>query len=953
MRIQLFYKLIFLTTTILLISVGLNLTQPSPTVAQGFSCATVSEIPQVECEALVALYNATDGGNWVVNSGWLSTNTPCSWFRIICESGHVVRVNPYNNGLVGTIPPEIGNLQYLNFLALSQNELSGSIPPEIGNLTNLTNIALYNNQLSGSIPAEIGNLINLEWLDLYSNQLSGNLPSELGNLTSLRIFQINNNQLTGSIPPELGNLSNLEHLQLMNNQFDGHIPPELVNLTNLTHLRLSGNQLSGNIPPELSNLSNLETLQLADNQLSGTVPSELGNLSNLTFFDLYTNDELIGSLPQALTNLSLNVFRYYDTNVCEPANSEFQQWLASIANLNNTGIVTCAPAAIMDLTAVTGSDVGQIEISWSAPQGIVTDMSYQIRHAGSAIDTELGWMSAIPIAGAPAPEPEGTIQSLLVANLTPGQTYYFAIRTEYGEGSLSGLSNSPGAIAKEDTDLGFRPDSNGYQFSNKQLWRTWEMFEQYFGSENVLKPDGSRCAAANTFFQNQYRTVANGWSCLGFSQTSLLSYLDWSQPNAGSFAIAHFEQLFQESESTQLTNPIAYYSGIQTAKQWGDTYRSWLNTCNTDPSEMVESIRRGIQNQQPVVVSLNTGIGLWHTLAPYRIEDISSTIVDIYVYDSEAPGQERIIRFENSGGNWQWGYTFVGSLSSAGTRTGGCNDTYPYALQTALEQGLPSVNFCQSSNSMNLDSSQTTAFSGKMLAHLPFEGDWVIQDSLGRRLGWVNGELISEIPDAYNIPQVLGDASLSFRTLELPEAEYSVTINDAITKTIEYYLFGDGRLIEVSGNLQSIGSSTTLSVTSNLDQATLSGLQNLDSFVMGFDNELATESQLATITGMPTSGDENLNASFNSGQMVISRTNGIMQYSLAFEKNDGQLFVSELLTLGANNTHTLRPMDWATLNTTNVVLEIDYDSDGTIDNVQVLTNQLNREFVYLPVVIRP
>ena len=42
-----------------------------------------------------------------------------------------------DNGLSGSIPPEIGQLIYLEDLNLSRNQLIGSIPREIGNLTNL------------------------------------------------------------------------------------------------------------------------------------------------------------------------------------------------------------------------------------------------------------------------------------------------------------------------------------------------------------------------------------------------------------------------------------------------------------------------------------------------------------------------------------------------------------------------------------------------------------------------------------------------------------------------------------------------------------------------------------------------------------------------------------------------------------------------------------------------
>jgi len=42
-----------------------------------FSCSSVAEIPQIECEALVALYNSTNGPGWTANTDWLHTTTPC------------------------------------------------------------------------------------------------------------------------------------------------------------------------------------------------------------------------------------------------------------------------------------------------------------------------------------------------------------------------------------------------------------------------------------------------------------------------------------------------------------------------------------------------------------------------------------------------------------------------------------------------------------------------------------------------------------------------------------------------------------------------------------------------------------------------------------------------------------------------------------------------------------
>jgi hypothetical protein len=199
-----------------------------------FSCDDVTEIPKAECEALVALYNSTNGANWSNNSGWLDTNTPCNWYGVTCSAGHVTRLDLSDNQLSGNIPPELGNLANLQDLRLHSNQLSGSIiPPQLGNLANLELLQLCCSQLTGSIPPELGNLANLLYLYLGWNQLSGSIPPELGSLTNLQDLSLDHNQLSGSIPPELGDLANLHCLLLNINQFNGALPGTLTNLTNL------------------------------------------------------------------------------------------------------------------------------------------------------------------------------------------------------------------------------------------------------------------------------------------------------------------------------------------------------------------------------------------------------------------------------------------------------------------------------------------------------------------------------------------------------------------------------------------------------------------------------------------------------------------------------------------------------------------------------------------------
>ncbi len=269
-------------------------------------------------DALVALYNATDGPNWVINTNWLSDLPLREWYGVSTDAnGRVIELNLYThdgkdrssysgritgNGLRGRIPRELGRLSNLDHLRLPRNQLSGEIPHELGGLSRLRVLDINDNRLSGDIPPELGDLSNLQTLNLDINRLSGNIPPELGGLAKLDSVWIKYNLLSGEIPPELGGLSNLESLDLRNNLLSGNIPPELGDLSSLRDLYLTYNQLGGEMPAELGDLSNLRILYLNANQLSGDIPPELGGLSNLETLDL-GNNRLSGEIPPELGGL--------------------------------------------------------------------------------------------------------------------------------------------------------------------------------------------------------------------------------------------------------------------------------------------------------------------------------------------------------------------------------------------------------------------------------------------------------------------------------------------------------------------------------------------------------------------------------------------------------------------------------------------------------------------------
>ena len=183
--------------------------------------ALSAAIPAAERQALIDLYNLTNGDGWANKSGWKTApldgdgfaypGTESTWYGVSTNGGNttVTKLDLHGNNLAGTIPAGLGNLSNLDYIDLSINLLSGSIPANLGNLSKLRYIVFFSNQLTGSIPAGLGYLSNLQNLFLHSNQLSENIPPSLGNLSNLVSLKLAANQLTGSIPASLANLTKL------------------------------------------------------------------------------------------------------------------------------------------------------------------------------------------------------------------------------------------------------------------------------------------------------------------------------------------------------------------------------------------------------------------------------------------------------------------------------------------------------------------------------------------------------------------------------------------------------------------------------------------------------------------------------------------------------------------------------------------------------------------------
>jgi len=367
-----------------------------------------------------------------------------------------------NNGITGTISPDISQMESLRFLNVTNNNLTGSLPQGITDLTSLEVLDVSANQLTGPIPELLGDLENLNTLIVRDNQLNGAIPTMLGFLTALETLNLERNGFTGRIPSTLASLTNLRSLSLGGNDFlwsvfpdyiyeftnlntlhlensmmfgslsgDGiaqwsetltslrldnnflneTLPDQIGSLQKLQELRLDGNYFFGPLPEELGSLEQLTDLRLNFNQFSGELPSSLGNLGELQRLSVGGN-YLSGSLPDSLTSLSkLSFFSCEDAFFEGPIPEQIGDMVSLEVfrcHLNrwegeNRGLSGSIPNSITKLENLRTFIVFQNSLDGTIPNDLPESLEI--------LDLELN------LLGGPVPDTMGSLDQLRVLRL--------------------------------------------------------------------------------------------------------------------------------------------------------------------------------------------------------------------------------------------------------------------------------------------------------------------------------------------------------------------------------------------------------------------------------------------------------------------------------------------------------------------------------------------------------
>ena len=341
---------------------------------------------QKERDALLAIYDALDGPNWVRNGTWEGgaggwRGAPDSvavgeWFGVRVDSkGRVTKLELRRNRLAGDLPfDELAKLRFLEmayfcctpneitgtldgigslskrlwYFEVGENSLTGGIPSDIRKLTGLRELILSDNQLDGVIAPAIGDVSNLEVLWLHRNNLTS-LPRQLGQLKNLRKLTASENNITSPFHHAWTRMEALEYINLSDNEMTGGLPPSLKGMKNLQNLRIARNKFTGALP-DLQTVPTLINFEASDNAFSGRIPAFGESLEHLrvggndlsgplpivensvlkTLIVSY-NPGLEGYVPHAYTSMPIALGVLYSTGLCIPPSADYDALRSVVA----------------------------------------------------------------------------------------------------------------------------------------------------------------------------------------------------------------------------------------------------------------------------------------------------------------------------------------------------------------------------------------------------------------------------------------------------------------------------------------------------------------------------------------------------------------------------------------------------------------------------------------------
>ena len=384
-----FLRYSFLLTVAVCVSVMANY---SISHAANLNCpqAMYINVSVDECQALVDLYDSTDGQNWFVNTNRDTDTDVCTWYGITCmniwNQDRVIWIDLSSNNLVGTLPAVLSDLTELQRFILDFNDLWGTLSSDRSAWTHIHTFSLKGMNNNSNLPL-VGWSLPSSWsarwntikdFTITDNRINGPLPTAWSNWSVIEEFNVWGNQLNWQLPVQFSSRwPTIKKFSVNNNQFVWPLPTAWSNWSVIEDFNISFNPLNAQLPSAWWTWwGTIKEFMATNSQLQGTLPLSWNAWwSSIKYFGVNINN-LMGTLPSSWSSWGgkIETFSVLQNQLTWPLPRQRTTWWSSIKyfRAHNNQIGWSLPSVwgsrsnIKELTLSHNNLVGYLPSSWNS-----------------------------------------------------------------------------------------------------------------------------------------------------------------------------------------------------------------------------------------------------------------------------------------------------------------------------------------------------------------------------------------------------------------------------------------------------------------------------------------------------------------------------------------------------------------------------------------------------------
>jgi hypothetical protein len=566
----------------------------------------------------------------------------------------------------------------------------------------------------------------------------------------------------------------------------------------------------------------------------------------------------------------------------------------------------------------------------------------------------------------PSLSPGSTSAPTFSYTFTNADTYTFKAKADatytVSESDETNNEKSMSVDVIEVHETNFVVNRDGYQFALYAILPhipTLEVFLKTYPISNLVYTYSGvpyLTQRAKFFYETLYPWIfaSGAGECVGMSSSTLhfFTHLGQESPQdySDSGTYTYDLSLYNQRQDGQtVLDLIDIYHGKQLTKEFKIKYAFASYDPTTVYDQIHQAVTSGTYNTNPglIYITKPEPLSAGHMLVPYKIVEKSSTLKEVYVYDPNYPFSSNIPCISSRS-------KVVFSLDSNtfSHSSEQCDGTpyIPYDYSSANEWHIRFMLF------QDIATAGITLFD-KLVLVPSSSVNVTITDQYGRSIGFKNGALVNEIPEAMYLSELIAPGAglpLPFRQYyHIPdELTYTVTLKGNYTGVYDVIIFSTDSLYYLSNVTSTPTTSDILQISPDGNEVTFTTNEEKKDYSITIYRELNNTTRTYSIANTSLSTDEMMTVKINNDNNSIEliNRNTTKTYNLQLSvlgNNLSSLFQATNIYVDANDTHNFTVINWTRLDSVPVDFSLDKGSDGTVDASHPLSNNTTGVGKYL------